>query len=94
MPPAKMERMFINFKNFAVTEIAIFANSVFAWAAAYFSEMLTALPILISLIFQIYIRLKRESQHARHREEIHRETMRLLGEGRIKPGEALLDEKD
>ena len=87
-----MQRMFVNFRDFAATEVAIFVNSVFAWAAAYFSELLTALPILISLAFQIYIRLKKEQQYARQREELHRETIRLLSEGKIKPEDAAVKE--
>ncbi len=86
-PRKKMNRMILSAKDWASSDTAIFASSLFAWAAAYYSEILTALPVIIGFIFQIYLRYKKFTQAERHREEIHRAAMKLLREGKIPPTE-------
>lgn len=81
-------------KDYVSSDLAIFLSSVVAWAAANFSELITAAPILIGFVFQLWLRYRKFIQAEKQREELHAETMRLLREGRIKPGEAKLPDEE
>ena len=90
MPPtdkSMITRILLSARDWFSSDIAIFASSVLAWAAATFSEIVTAIPLLIGFIFQIILRYKKFTLEQKHRQELHREAIKLLRNGKIPPSQ-------
>lgn len=69
-------------KEISTKDVPLLLTSAAGAVATYFGEILSAMPFIITVCFQIYLKYKKHRQMEKHHDEQHKLVLRLLEEGR------------
>jgi hypothetical protein len=69
-------------KEVSVKDVPLLLTSAAGAVATYFGEILSAMPFLITVCFQIYLKWRKHKQLEKQHEEQHKLVIKLLEEGR------------
>lgn len=80
-------------RNAGSNDVSLLLTSLAGAGAWFVDNALTAIPLILTLVFQLYWRWRKNVQLEKHREELHKTVQRLLKEGRPVP-DNLLNSKE
>lgn len=87
---AKMEWI----RNAGSNDISLLLTSLAGAGAWFVDNALTAIPLILTLVFQLYWRWRKNVQIEKHREELQKTVLHLLKEGKPVPDNLLNSQKE
>jgi len=81
-------------RNAGSNDVSLLLTSLAGAGAWFVDNALTAIPLILTLIFQLYWRWRKNVQLEKHREELHKKVLYLLGEGKPVPDTLLNSQKE
>ena len=87
---AKMEWI----RNTASNDASLLFTSLASAGAWFMDNALSAVTLMVTLVFQLYWRFRKNKQLEKHREELHKSILAMLKEGTPVPEQLLNSQKE
>lgn len=81
-------------RNAGSNDVSLLLTSLAGAGAWFVDNALTAIPLILTLIFQLYWRWRKNVQLEKHREELHNIVRNLIKEGKQVPDNLLNSQKE
>lgn len=76
-------------RDISTKDLPLLITSTAGALATYIDDVVTALPILLTVCFQLYLKYKKHKRMEKQQQELHETVINLLREGKQVPGELL-----
>ena len=74
-------------RDISTKDLPLLFTSAAATLATYIDDIVTALPMLITVFFQLYFRYKKHKQIEKQQQELHQAIIKAMKEGKpVDPG--------